>query len=204
MNTASLILNLLNRRASTVNELAAELGISRNSTHLQVVRLEAEGRVVKGARRSAHGAGKPAQEYCIADGAEDSFSAAHKPVLAALLNAMTRQLSRDRRVALLQAAGAQMAADANLQPSGVAERDLQRAVDVVNSLGAMAELQASDAALSVVSHSCPIGSIVHRQPDSCALVAEFFSQATGRQVVSRCRRDSSLVCRFTLERQQRN
>ncbi len=199
MNTRSLILNLLNRQPCTVNELATELNLSRNSTHLQILRLEAEGRVVKGGRRSGQGAGKPAYEYRIAAGAEDSFSGAHKPVLEALLNAITAELPAQSRVSLLQKAGEQMAIDADLQPAGETEKDLRKAVDVVNSLGAMAELKRSGSTLSVTSHSCPIASIVHAQPDSCALVARFFSQATGKPVESRCKRDSSLVCRFTLE-----
>ncbi len=199
MNTRSLILNLLNRRPRTINELAGELQISRNSTHLQVVRLEAEGRVVKGSRRSGQGVGKPAYEYRIAAGAEDSYSGAHKPVLDALLNVLSTELPGESRVSLLQKTGEQMAIDASLQPVGEPERDLQNAVEVVNSLGAMAELSQSDSTLSVISHSCPIASMVHAQPDSCALVAQFFSSATGKLVVSKCKRDPSLVCRFTLD-----
>ena len=200
MNTRSLILNLLNRRARTINELATELQISRNSTHLQVTRLEAEGRVVKGERRSGQGVGKPAYEYQLAAGAEDSFSGAHKPVLDALLSVISSELPRDNRVSLLRKAGAQMAIDAGLTPVGKPEQDLQNAVGVVNSLGAMAELNRSDTALSVISHSCPIASMVHSQPESCELVAQLFTQATGRTVVSRCKRDPSLICQFTLDR----
>lgn len=200
MNTRGRILNLLNRQPCTVQELAATLGISRNSTHLQISRLEAGGLVVKGEqRRVASGAGKPAFEYRLAQGAEDAYSAAHKPVLDALLQTIATQLPAAGSKALLRGAGQQMAVDANLQASGTPEADLQKALTVVNSLGAMAEISRFDSNLCVTSHSCPIASMVHSQPDSCELVAQFFAHATGRPVQSKCQRKAGLICRFVVK-----
>ena len=196
MATSQKIINLLNRKAWTVSELAAELSISRNSVHLQVSRLEEAGAVEKFHRDQSVGAGKPAYYYRAAAGYEDTFSLAYKPVLSGLIQMLCRDLAEPDRVTLLENTGRSLAKTAGLAPSADFHADARKSVDAVNALGAMAELTLRGQQAYVSCHSCPVATLVHTDPKVCHLVSAFFSEATGRQVSVQCRRQGTVVCGF--------
>ncbi len=85
MDTAQKITDLLNRDPATVTELATALGISRNSAHLQVTKLEAAGIIEKYLPDTKSGVGKPAHRYRVKPGGEDAFSSAYKSILVGLI-----------------------------------------------------------------------------------------------------------------------
>jgi len=167
----------------------------RNSTHVHVSKMESDG-LVTGQLRAENVAGKPAKVYSVTPGAEDTYSRAHRPVLDALLSTITDELPPKVKINLLKKTGHVIAKSANLAPTGKTDIDLKKAVTVVNELGARAEITVDKNQLCVSSYSCPIGSAVHTQPDSCKLVESFFSCATGKKVTSQCRLDDTVVCRF--------
>lgn len=199
MTTPHKITNLLNRKPLTINELAMELGISRNSVHLQVGKLEAAGIIEKRNRSQSSGAGKPAYYYRTAGGSEDSFSAAYKPVASGLIETISKDLPESERVKLLEKAGRSMARSAELSPTADFYNDIQKSVDAANALGAMAELTAKKKKPYVSCHSCPVASLVHTDPLMCRMVAAFFSEATGKKVSVKCKHDRAVVCGFSFE-----
>ncbi len=197
MSTAQKILNLLNREPRTVSELAAELGISRNSTHVQVVGLEAAGALEKIPRRAEGRVGKPAFEYRTVARHEDAFSSAYKPLLGGLAEAIGACLSDEESGRLLRDAGRCVARASDLSPTSDFDADLQRALDAVNALGAMAERSDEGGVPGVSCHTCPMATLVHRDPGMCTLVASFFAEATATAVTVQCRRDRTVVCGFS-------
>lgn len=199
MTTSHKITNLLNKNPLTINELSLELGISRNSVHLQVSKLEAAGIVEKFQRNEASGAGKPAYCYRTVAGNEDSFSSAYKPVLAGLIQTIRDDLSEKERVHLLERAGYALAQSAGLNAGDSFDEDINKALDTANTLGAMAELNQTDDGAYVSCHSCPVATMVHTDPLMCRMMAAFFAQATGKQVEVKCRREGALVCGFAFE-----
>lgn len=196
MTTPQKIINLLNRKESTISELAAQLNISRNSVHQQISRLEAAGAVEKFHRDQPVGAGKPAFYYRAAAGHEDEFSLAYKPILSQLIATLCTDLAEQDRIALFENTGRSLARAAGLAPSEDFYADTRKSVDAVNALGAMAELTVEKQHASVSCHSCPVATLVHTDPMVCRLVASFFSAATGRQVAVHCRRQGTVVCGF--------
>jgi len=198
MTTPNKIMNLLNRRAMTVIELAAELGITRNSVHLHITRLEAAGLLERIQPRRTSNAGKPAYEYRLRAGSEDTYSSAYKPVLESLMQVLALELPLKHRQKLLRQAGQALARNAGLQPVGIIETDLKQAVDAVNTLGAMAEITCEEERMLVTSYSCPVASSVRSEPQTCSLVAAFFAEATGQTVTSKCWHECRLVCQFEL------
>ena len=102
MNTPQKIINLLNQNPLTVSQLAEVLGISRNSVHLQVTRLEASGTIEKCLERISDGAGKPATQYRTAVGGEDTYSTAYKPIVDAMLSAISEDFPEKQRLKLLK------------------------------------------------------------------------------------------------------
>ncbi|MCW8884565.1 MAG: ArsR family transcriptional regulator [Motiliproteus sp.] len=201
MATSKKILNLLNRQPMTVSELSEILSITRNSTHLQLTRLEAAGQIRRKAQRRSESAGKPAYEYELIEGNEDVNSQAYKPLNDSLLETLAGELPDQERRKLLRKAGRLMAQKAGLKPQGDVIQDLTKAVDVVNELGAMAEISSNDSNYLVTSYSCPVATSVRCDSETCSLVAAFFSEATDRNVISTCQRQKRLVCQFELERE---
>ena len=195
------ITDLLNREDLTVSELAGKLGISRNSVHLQISKLEAAG-VLEKYHADQQGVGKPAYRYRVVGGKEDSFSSAYKSVLGSLVQIISDTLPETERVKILENAGRLLATESGLAPTGNLKTDTQLALAKVNQLGTMAELEPNKKHLQVRCHSCPVASIVHKDPLVCNLVAAFFSQATGQTAKVQCQHDRTVVCGFTLEEEQ--
>jgi len=196
MKTTNKITNLLNKKPFTIQELATELGISRNSVHLQIRKLEAAGVVEKLAQRMSASAGKPAYQYRTSVGQEDVHSSAYKPVLDMLVKTIGEDLSDARRLKLFEETGRSLAKASGLKPGDDLRADIQKSIDAVNSLGAMAELTATGSSTSISCHSCPLATLVHHEPMTCCLVAAFFSEASGQDVSVECRKEGTVVCRF--------
>jgi len=198
MNTPEKIANLLNRGALTVNQLAQKLELSRNSVHLQVTRLEAGGTIEKCPERVSEGAGKPAAQYRTAAGREDTFSSAYKPVVDALLGTISEDFPKQERLQLLKKVGTSLAKAEGLAPTGDERADVRKSIEVVNSLGAMAEFHWEHSQCRISCHSCPVATLVHKEPMTCSMVAAFFGEATGKRVAVKCRSDRTVICGFKL------
>ena len=197
MSTDQRILNLLNREDLSVSELAARLGVSRNSAYVQISKLESAGAVVKVRRETARRVGKPASRYRTAARHEDTFSTAYKPVLSSLVHAIGDRLSEEDRVCLLRDTGRRLARADGLAPTSDFDADLRRALDAVNELGAMAERVDSEQTPTIRCHTCPVATLVHKEPSVCSLVASFFSEATATEVTVKCRHEETVVCGFS-------
>ncbi len=198
MSTQAKILNLLNRQPYTVIELANALEITRNSAHLQIAKLEASGLIQKMDRRRVESAGKPAFEYQIVEGSEDTFSDAYKPLVGSIVEVLEQEMSLEGRKKIFHKAGVEMAIKAGLTGSGDAKSNLDRAVAVLNSLGAMAEVEETGDHLTLSSFSCPVAASVRADTQTCNLVAAFLGKATSSRVVSKCKKEGNLICQFAI------
>ncbi|MEM8489054.1 MAG: hypothetical protein AAF564_26140 [Bacteroidota bacterium] len=200
MDTARKITNLLNRKAATVTELAVALGISRNSAHLQVTKLETAGFIEKFLAENKSGVGKPAHHYRVKPGSEDAFSSAYKTIMVGMIEILGTELPETLRVNILEHTGKLLAKTAGLTPTGDVDADTQRAVEVVNSMGAIAEMQNQDDSVAINCHSCPVASLVHKDPLVCNLVAAYFAEATGNQATVQCQHGRTVICGFAVEK----
>lgn len=220
MDTARKITDLLNRKAATVSELATALGISRNSAHLQVTKLEASGFIEKFRPELKGGVGKPAYHYRLMPGGEDAFSSAYKAILTGMIDVLSAELPETTRVNILAHTGKLLAKTAGLIPTGNRDADTRRALDVVNEMGALAEMHTEDYdsedddsehdnsenddskadRIAVNCHSCPVASLVHKDPKVCNLVAAFFAEATGAQATVQCRHGRTVICGFAIQK----
>src|SRR3954466_9076788 len=88
--TAGLIVELLRRAPSTVDELAAALGLTRTAVRAQLASLMTDNLVEhQGSRR---GASKPSRLYGIPERAELLFSRAYVPLFTELLDVLTERM----------------------------------------------------------------------------------------------------------------
>lgn len=185
-------------RPRTITELTKELQLTRTAVKHQLNKLLREGLVVEGEMRRSDKAGKPAREYKSSPGSEDANSSAYVPFIVGLLETLPDHLDRKERKNLFETIGGNMARHAGL-PDKAGDRDrLNDAIDLVNSLGATAELVENNDELIITNMSCPLAKAVRQEPCVCDAVASFFTKATGLKIRAECTYGEMLVCRYKI------
>ncbi len=199
MTTRDDILAHLRRGNLTTAELVERLGISRNAVVVPLGQLVGQGLVRQASMRRSGRAGKPAVEYEIVPGHEDTVSTAYRPLVELLLGALPRYLPPAGIKALMLDIGGEMAAHLPLSDDATFDERLAAARRIVDDMGAATELKSCGDGLIVQSHSCPVAAAVRKEPCICGAVAAFFEAATGRRTETRCIREAKLTCRFKID-----
>jgi len=192
------IIALLRRGASTVEELAAALGVTDNAvrTHLQL--LEREGVVSATGSRQGPGAGKPATTYAVAAEAEPSLSSAYAPVLAALIQALAERTSRDELDELLREVGRRLGpAEAK---GGSLDARVRAAAALLSSLGSEIDVERTPDGYLLRGHACPLAAVTRDEPHVCHTVEEIVEAVVGVPVRECCDRTAGARCRFEILR----
>lgn len=191
------ILDLISRRPQAVAELAAQLDVTRNAIVVQLQQLEADGFIRRGQRQRSGGVGKPGYEYEIVPGTEDRLSEAYQPLLEQLIGVLGRRLPAGTVAEILEEAGRGLARGAGISARVDPQERLRRAVAIVNSLGACAQIVDEGAGRLVVENRrCPFASAVRRDACVCVAAAAFFREATGLPFEQNCERGERLTCRY--------
>src|SRR6266699_5139627 len=152
-STRGQIITLLRRSSHTVDELAQALGLTDNAIRAHLATLERDGIVQqRGVRR---GGGKPAYVYDLTPEAEQLFPKAYGPVLRAVLEVLSERMTPEELDAVMRAAGRRIAAKWHI-PQGDLHGRLATAVEVLNELGGMAELESCDGTYCIRGYSCPL------------------------------------------------
>lgn len=204
MTTKDKILKTLRESPKTISELANGFGLARTAITTQLDRLVSEGLIEKGIMRPSNGAGKPAQEYKTVSGTEDVGSSAYLPFVKTLLEHLPDHLDQKERKNLLEVVGKDMAEKSGLNGSEENNKSLEEkikdAIEIVNDLGATAELIDGEKEIIVRNITCPLASAVRSEPCVCDAVAAFFQEATGSKTHAACERGENLVCRYIIKK----
>jgi predicted ArsR family transcriptional regulator len=199
-STRGRVVTLLRRAGFTVDELARELGLTSNGVRAHLAALERDGIVRQsGVVRRESGGGKPAYFYELTPEAEDLFPKAYEPVLYRLLDVLAEQLESDESEALLRTVGRLMAEE-QIVPTddgarvGGARAGLEAAVEVLNELGGLAELEAQDGAYVIRGYSCPLAGVTQKHPEVCRMVETLITELAGVPVYEHCDRGERPRC----------
>ncbi len=199
MTTRDDILSQLRRGNLTTAELAQRLGLSRNAVVQPLGHLVSEGLVRRATPRRSGQAGKPAHEFEIVPGHEDSISTAYRPFTDVMLTVLPRHQTAAEIEKLMLDVGREMASHLpSSDQTSFADR-LATARTIVDDLGAATELIVDGDRVVVQSRSCPLATAVRKESCVCKAVAAFFETATGRKTVERCIREEKLTCRFEID-----
>ena len=204
------IIALLRRGERTVEELAHDLGVTDNAVRAQLATLEGEGVVYQSRIRHSGGVGKPAAMFAIATSAEPLFSAAHAPVLRALLDALQLRMSGVELDALFRDAGRRLAA-ATVGDSARrrrADRGIEARVHdaarVLTALGGEVDVERTPGAFFLRGHACPLSDAVRTERRVCRAMTQLVSEATGTPVKECCERSADAAgpvrCCFEVRR----
>lgn len=194
-STRGQIVLLLRREVRTVDELAQMLKLTDNAVRAHLATLERDGLVrQQGVRRSGS---KPAVVYELAAGAEQLFPKAYGAVLHQLLGVLAERMPAQELEAALRDAGRRIAVQWNI-PEGDLRTRLQAAVEVLNELGGMAELEDCDGSYCIRGYSCPLAAAVPGHPEVCRFAETLLTELVGVPVQEQCKRGESLHCKFVL------
>ena len=196
------IIRLLRRGEKTVDELAAELGVTDNGVRSHLSVLEGAGVVEQFSIRRTGTPGKPATVYRIARDAEAHLSAAYAPILEALLVALESRLETRELDALFREVGRKLAEDQEAAPKSASLAARARlAASLLSDLGAEIDVENTDGGFVIRGHACPVASAVRVQPGVCRAMEELVAGVTGATVKECCdRSDGGARCRFEIRR----
>lgn len=194
-STRGRILTLLRREKRTVDDLADELTLTDNAVRAHLSTLERDGFVrQQGARR---GAGKPAFVYELAPEAENLFPKSYGQVLNELLQVLEEHMSKAELEDMLRTVGRRISTRWSI-PSGDLRIRLEAAIEVLNEMGGMAELEQENGAYSIRSYSCPLAAAVPGHPEVCTLAATLLTELVGAPIQEHCECGERPRCRFVV------
>ena len=188
------IVTLLRGGHRSVDELAAELGLTDNAVRAHLAILLREQIVQSVGARREGAVGKPASLYGIAPGAQPLFSRAYSPLLAALLAELRAHKTPDAMRRLLQRAGHRMAPLERAK--GNLESRVRAGSELLNELGGSTDVVREDGGYVIRGRGCPLSEAVEACPESCRAVEQILTEVTGTPVVESCDRDGPPNCHF--------
>jgi predicted ArsR family transcriptional regulator len=195
-STRGQIVTLLRRSKSTVEDLARALDLTDNGVRAHLAVLERDGIVVqRGSLRRTSGGGKPAYVYELTQEGEDLFPKAYEPTLGRLLDVLCERLGPEESEALLRLVGRRLAEEHSTRADGAHAR-LETAVEVLNELGGLAELEERDGALVIRGYSCPLGGVTPNHPEVCRMAEALVAEVAGVSVQEQCERGERPRCCF--------
>ena len=193
-STRGRILTLLRREKRTVDDLAGELALTDNAVRAHLATLERDGFVrQRGERR---GSGKPAFVYELAPEADYLFPKSYGQVLNELLQVLDERMSREELEIMLRSVGRRIASQWNSSEGELRVR-LEAAVEVLDELGGLAELEDENGAYIIRGYSCPLAAIVPGHPEACSLAEALVAELAGVPVRERCEQP---CCRFIVSK----
>ncbi|HEY7339886.1 MAG TPA: ArsR family transcriptional regulator [Ktedonobacterales bacterium] len=196
-STRGRLIALLRRDTRTVDELASALSLTDNAVRAHLAALERDGIVRQCGVRRDGSVGKPAFAYELTADAEHFFPKPYAAVLNEMLAVLDGKLTPDELERLLRSIGSRMAGE--YPPGqGDARKRLEAAVDALNQIGGLAEVDVEGGNLSVRGYSCPLAAVVPSHPDACRLAEAFVSEVAGVPVRECCDRSAVPHCRFEL------
>ncbi len=197
-STRGRVVTLLRRSEHTVEELARALGLTDNGVRAHLAVLERDGIVrQRGSVRRSSGGGKPAYVYELTQEAEDLFPKAYEPVLRRLLDVLSDQLGPEKSEALLRSVGRRLAEEHSTRADSAHAR-FEAAVDVLNELGGLAELEERDGSVVIRGYSCPLAGVTPDHPEVCHMAETLIAELAGVPVRERCDRGERPRCCFEI------
>ena len=195
-STRGKIVTLLRRSSRTVEELAQELALTDNAVRAHLTTLERDGIVQQ--RGERRGSGKPAYVYDLTPEAEYLFPKAYGPVLHQLLNVLSEQMTPEEMEVVLRKVGRSIATKWNTLPGDLHTR-LEGAVEVLNELGGMSELEVCDEhTYRIRGYSCPLAVAVPGHPEVCRLAESLLTELIGVPVQEQCEYSAAPHCCFAV------
>ena len=191
------LLSLLREGTWTVDDLAARLGLTDNAVRFHIAALEREGSVAKDGVQRHSGAGQPATLYSLTPAADQAFSRAYAPVLAAVIEELHVAMPGAQLAAFLGRVGERLAGERRDAGDSLRKRVLG-ASDVLNSLGGITTVEKSGDSYRIIGRACPLAAAVEADHCVCSVVTSLVSNIVDAEVHEQCDRSGRPKCCFEI------
>jgi predicted ArsR family transcriptional regulator len=195
--TRARLLALLREGTWTVDDLATRLELTDNAVRFHLATLEAAGTVRKEGVLRKQGAGKPADLYTLTADAEESFSRAYAPVLAATVAELRETMTSVQLVAFLKRVGKRLAMAFRGKPGTLSSR-VASASELLNALGGVTTVEKSGSTYHIIGRACPLSRAVESDACVCAAVTALVAEVANADVRERCDRSGRPRCNFEI------
>jgi predicted ArsR family transcriptional regulator len=195
--TRNRLLALLRRGSSTVDELSRRLDVTDNAVRFHLAALEEEGTVERQGLHKGGGAGQPALVYGLTPEAEEAFSRAYAPVLAACVLELRETMSKSQLLAFLRRVGKRIAGS-NAAPHRPLAKRVAAASKVLNELGGITAVEQSERGYNIVGTACPLASAVKADNCVCTAVTALVAEIVAADVREHCDRSGRPRCCFEI------
>jgi predicted ArsR family transcriptional regulator len=199
-STRGQVVQLLRRGEATVNELAEALNLTDNAVRSHLSTLERDGLVRQSGKRTA--TRKPEVLFSLTPEAGQLFPKAYDLLLNQLLHLLESRITQVEKGELLRDVGLRLAGVRAPLPTVSREAELRKrlknAVDVLQDLGGLAELEDTGDEIVIRGFSCPLASVVREHPEACQLAETLLAEIIGAPVREACVRNGEPRCLFRL------
>jgi predicted ArsR family transcriptional regulator len=190
------IIGVLRRGRRTVDEIAAELGVTGNAIRAQLSAMERDGLIrAAGVHR---GVTRPSRTYELTPELEHLLSRAYIPLLTQLVRLVSANESPAKFDRLMREAGRGVARElAPRFPSGTLANRVEAACHVLNEeLGATTEVTKSDGMIVVRGRGCPLAALTGKHPGVCHAIESLLVELLRTKVKECCDRTEPPRCCF--------
>ena len=191
--TSGQIIELLRRKAMTIDELAAAIGVTRTAIRAHLATLQQDGAVEQ--RGVVRGVSKPARTYGVTTEAELLLSKAYVPILTQLLHVLAHRIPGQEFDAILREVGRGLMAGHVTRQGTLRERAIA-ASDFLNELGGTTEVAEEGGHYVIRGHGCPIAAATAEHPEACSALESLLTEFVGRPVTKCCEEYQRQRCCF--------
>ena len=179
----------------TVNDLAAQLGLTDNAVRANLLSLERDGLIRQ--RGLQRGTRKPHFAYELTSEAENLFPKAYDTLLNQLIKVLKGRLTPKTLKEVLREVGRSLAG--NQSSGGNLESRVGKGLMALEAMGGSARVEKKDGKLFIRGGSCPLGTAVAEHPEVCQLAESLLSKIIGATVRERCDREGAPRCTFEID-----
>jgi len=199
--TRGRLLTLLREGTWTVDDLASRLDLTDNAVRFHLAALEREGGVAKAGLQKRSGAGQPSILYSLTRAADEAFSRAYAPVLAAVVEELHTVMADRQLAAFLERVGKRLAGGWKHTSDSLRKR-ITGASDLLNSLGGITTVERSGDSWRIVGRACPLASAVEADHCVCSVVTALVSSVVDAEVRECCDRSARPKCCFEIKQRR--
>ena len=196
-STRGRIVISLRNSSKTVNELAAEFGLTDNAVRAHLLSLERDRLVTQ--TGSAKGHRKPHFLYGLTAEAHNRFPKAYDSLLNKVLDVLRKRLRPAQYASMLEETGRDIGQVASIDPDASIESKIEQAVSALGELGGSADIVREDSKTMIKSNHCPFASVIAEHPEACKIAEALVEEIVGVRVEEHCDRTSTPKCRFEIK-----
>jgi predicted ArsR family transcriptional regulator len=194
--TAGRIIEILRHGPTTVDDLSAQLGVTRTAVRAQITSLITRGWVEP--RGNRKGPSKPARLFAVTAEAERQLSRAYVPVLVQLLSNLSVRMSPEDFEQLMADVGSGLGA--RFPARGDFEQRVEEANRLLRDLGGLTTVTHEEGRATILGQGCPLAAATAEFPQACAIIANLLAEMTGHPVTTRCTDYGRTRCCFEVSR----